>query len=43
MQRWCCSPWPYYTCIYTERRIVKSLPDDIIKTLGADRIEKSIP
>jgi hypothetical protein len=34
---------PYYTCIYTERRIVKSLPDDIIKTLGADRIEKSIP
>ena len=26
---------PYYTCIYTERRIVKSLPDDIIKTLGA--------
>jgi len=34
---------PYYTCIYTERRIVTSLPDDIIKTLGADRIEKSIP
>ncbi len=34
---------PYYTCIYTERRIVRSLPDDIIKTLGADRIEKSIP
>lgn len=34
---------PSYTCIYTERRIVASLPDDIIKTLGADRIEKSIP
>lgn len=34
---------PYYTCIYTERRIVSHLPDDIIRTLGPDRVEKSIP
>lgn len=34
---------PYYTCVYHERRIVRSLPDDIINTLGIDRIEKSIP
>jgi len=34
---------PYYTCIYTERRIVPSLPDYIIETLGANRMEKSIP
>lgn len=34
---------PYYTCIYSERRIVHSLPDDIIRTLGTARTEKSIP
>lgn len=34
---------PLYTCIYTERRIVPSLPDDIIRILGTDRREKSIP
>ncbi|MDQ7991694.1 MAG: hypothetical protein AAGC63_14915 [Propionicimonas sp.] len=34
---------PFYTCIYTERRIVTSLPDNIINTLGTDRTYKSIP
>jgi hypothetical protein len=33
---------PYYTCLYTERRIVKQLPADIIRVLGVDREEKSI-
>lgn len=34
---------PLDTCIYTERRIVPSLPNDIIETLGAHWVEKSIP
>ena len=34
---------PYYTCIYTQRRIVTHLPAEILKVLGADRVEKSIP
>lgn len=34
---------PRYTRIYTQRRIVYRLPSDIVKTLGTERIEKSIP
>jgi hypothetical protein len=33
---------PYYTCLYTERRIVTSLPDEITRVLGNHREEKTI-
>lgn len=34
---------PYYTSVYTERRIVDSLPDEITEVLGTERAVKSIP
>ncbi len=33
---------PYYTCIYTERRIVSALPDEIVKVLGNERVVTTI-
>lgn len=33
---------PYYTRIYTERRVVAALPDDIVAVLGADRTAKEV-
>ena len=33
---------PIYTCLFTERRLVGQLPDDIRAVLGSERIEKIV-